>query len=97
MSKKGYLYIITNKAYGTLYIGVTSNLTRRFYEHKHALVKGFSQKYKLKKLVYFEEHMLISQAIKREKRMKDWKRKWKIDLIEQGNPDWRDLYENILN
>ncbi len=95
--KKGYIYILSNKKDGTLYIGVTTNLVRRIYEHKNELVKGFSQKYKLKKLVYIEEYNEYSQAIYREKRLKEWQRQWKIDLIEKDNPEWLDLYENINN
>lgn len=93
--KKGYVYIITNKPGGVLYIGITTDLTRRIYEHKNKLIEGFSKKYNLHKLVYFEEHDLYAQAIKREKRLKEWQRQWKIDLIEKQNPKWQDLYEKI--
>jgi putative endonuclease len=86
-----YLYIITNKTNGTLYIGVTNDLERRMFEHKNKLVEGFSKKYDLTKLVYFESFQYINDAIKREKNMKKWKRQWKIDLIEIDNFNWVDL------
>lgn len=89
-----YVYIITNKRNGTLYIGVTNNLERRVFEHKSGAVKGFSQKYGLGKLIYFETHQDVSNAILREKRLKKWKRQWKIDLIERANPNWIDLTHN---
>ena len=96
MEKIGYTYIITNKKYGTLYIGVTSNLVKRIYEHKQKIVSGFSKQYNLNKLIYFETHNSIEDAIKREKQLKNWQRQWKIDLIEKENPNWNDLYETIL-
>jgi putative endonuclease len=96
MEKIGYTYIITNKKYGTLYIGVTSNLVKRIYEHKQKVVSGFSKQYNLNKLIYFETHNSIEDAIKREKQLKNWQRQWKIDLIEKENPNWNDLYETIL-
>ncbi|MDA3860662.1 MAG: GIY-YIG nuclease family protein [Melioribacteraceae bacterium] len=83
MSKKGYTYIITNKKNGTLYIGVTSNLFKRIYEHKNGLFDGFSKKYSLKKLVYYEISEDIATAIQREKQLKNWHRDWKINLIEK--------------
>jgi len=86
-----YLYILTNKKNGTLYVGVTNDLERRIFEHKHKLVDGFTQKYGLDKLVYFEVFQYVNDAIKREKNIKRWKRQWKIDLIEQDNPQWEDL------
>ena len=95
MIKYGYIYILTNKKNGTLYTGVTTSLVHRIYQHKHELVKGFTKTYGLKKLVYFEQYDSYAQAIKREKRLKEWQRQWKIDLIEKDNPDWRDLYEDI--
>ena len=94
-NKKGYVYILTNKPSGTLYVGITTSLVHRIYQHKHELVDGFTKKYNLKTLVYFEEYDLYAQAIKREKRLKEWQRDWKIDLIEKENPDWVDLYERI--
>jgi len=89
------VYIMTNRKNGTLYIGVTSNLPKRVYEHKCNLVKGFTQKYNLHKLVYFEAGSEILGAITREKQLKKWKRQWKIDLIEEENKEWRDLYKEI--
>jgi len=84
------VYIMTNKS-GTLYTGVTNNLERRIYEHKHHLVKGFTNKYKIEKLVYFEETSDVNAAISREKEIKGWLRKKKIALIELINPGWKDL------
>ena len=86
-----YVYIITNRKDGVLYIGVTNNLERRMSEHKQGLSKGFSKRYNLNKLVYFETYQYIEDAIKREKNMKKWKREWKINLIEEDNPIWEDL------
>ena len=85
------VYIITNKKDGVLYIGVTNDLERRMFEHKNKLVKGFSSKYNLDKLIYFEKYQYIGDAIKREKNMKKWKREWKIKLVIEDNPDWDDL------
>ncbi len=86
-----YLYILTNKKNGVLYIGVTNNLERRMFEHKNKLVKGFSYRYNLDKLVYLEVYQYVEDAIKREKNMKKWKREWKINLIVEDNPNWEDL------
>ena len=86
-----YVYIITNKKDGVLYIGVTNDLERRMFEHKNKLIKGFSSKYNLDKLVYLEVYQYVEDAIKREKNMKKWKREWKINLILEDNPDWEDL------
>jgi putative endonuclease len=87
-----FVYIVTNKS-GTLYTGVTNNLERRIYEHQHHLVKGFTNKYNIDKLVYFEETDDIHAAISREKQIKGWLRKKKIALIESLNPGWKDLSE----
>ena len=86
-----YLYILTNKKNGVLYIGVTNNLERRMFEHKNKLVKGFSYRYNLDKLVYLEVFQYVEDAIKREKNMKKWKREWKINLIVEDNLNWEDL------
>ena len=94
--KDYYVYIITNNK-KTLYIGVTNNLQRRIYEHKNKLIDGFSKKYNLNKLVYFESCSEIKDAIKREKQLKNWHRKWKINLIESINPNWDDLSEGFLD
>ena len=80
---------------GTLYIGVTSNLIKRVYEHKNNLVEGFTHKYGVHVLVYYEKHLSAESAIRREKRLKLWKRQWKLALIERNNPKWLDLYLNI--
>ncbi|MBN2689582.1 MAG: GIY-YIG nuclease family protein [Gammaproteobacteria bacterium] len=91
-----YIYVITNKRNGTLYIGVTSNLPHRISQHKSKTIKGFSSKYNLTKLVYYEKHSNIMQAIKREKNLKNWKRLWKLNLIESFNPEWKDLYFDLF-
>ena len=88
--KDYFVYIISNKS-KTIYIGVTNNLERRMYEHKNKLVEGFSKKYNIKSLVYFEVCSEITDAIKREKQLKNWHRNWKINLIESVNPNWEDL------
>jgi len=95
MNKKGFVYIMTNKKNGTLYIGVTSNIIKRVYHHKNKLVDGFTKKYNLTKLVYYEVYETIDEAIKREKQLKNWKREWKINLIGSVNPQWLDLYDSI--
>ena len=95
--KSGYIYIITNRRNGTLYTGVTGNLSKRIYEHKHKIRNGFSKDHRLERLVYFEGPMRIHAAIKREKQVKKWRRKWKLELIEQANPNWKDLYSEIYN
>nr|WP_136250638.1 GIY-YIG nuclease family protein [Ningiella ruwaisensis] len=94
--KQPCVYIITNKHNTTLYIGVTSNLPQRIYQHKAKLVAGFSKRYNLQKLVYFEQFSTMEDAILREKRLKNWRRAWKDDLISAENPNWKDLYENCL-
>lgn len=95
MSKTGCVYILTNKPNGTLYIGVTSNLIKRIWEHKQKLVDGFSKKHSLDKLVYYEIYESIEEAIHREKCMKEWQRAWKLKRIHEQNPDWNDLYDEI--
>ena len=89
--KHGYVYIITNEPYGTLYIGVTSDALRRMFEHKQGLIDGFTKKYGLNMLVHLETFESISDAIAREKQLKNWHRDWKINLINEHNPDWKDL------
>ena len=91
----GWVYIVTNRPNGTLYIGVTSNLSRRIYEHRSGLMAGFSKKYGLNRLVYYERYETIIEAIQREKNMKHWPRAWKARLILELNPDWHDLYEGF--
>jgi putative endonuclease len=90
------VYILTNKIRGTLYIGITNNLRRRVFEHKLGHIKGFTEKYDLKKLVYVEQFEDVNCAIYREKQLKRWHRNWKINLIESKNPEWTDLYEKIF-
>ena len=90
-----YIYILASKRNGTLYIGKTNDLKRRIYEHKHNIIKGFTKKYGVHKLVYYEVYDDHENAALREIRMKAWKRKWKLDLIEAYNPDWNDLYERL--
>ncbi len=89
------VYIIASKRNGTLYTGVTSNLPKRIYEHKNGAVEGFTQKYDVHILVYYECGESIESAIAREKQLKKWNRKWKLNLIETENPGWRDLYEDL--
>ncbi len=93
---KGCVYIMASKRNGTLYIGVTSNLVGRVWEHKEKIVEGFTQKYGVNKLVWYEEFDTIGEAIYQEKKMKKWKREWKINCIEKNNPQWKDLYESLL-
>ena len=96
-----YIYILASKFNGTLYIGITNDLQRRIYEHKKGTKKGFTQKYGISKLVYFETFQDVNEAISREKNLKKWKRDWKIMLIEEGNKKWLDLaqdwYDDILS
>ena len=88
-------YIMASKPNGTLYVGVTSNLVQRVYQHKHNLIEGFTKKYGVHTLVYFELHGDMHAAITREKQIKKWNRQWKIDLIQSQNPKWVDLWESI--
>ena len=90
-----WVYILASKPGGTLYIGVTNNLVRRVYEHREGVVDGFTKRYGIKTLVYFEAHDSIAGALQREKNIKHWSREWKIDLIVSLNPEWRDLYADI--
>ena len=87
-----YTYILTNKRHGTFYVGVTNDLQRRIFEHKEAMVAGFTKKHELKMLVYYEVYEDVLDAIAREKLMKKWKREFKIDAVEKNNPRWEDLY-----
>ena len=90
-----YVYILASRIGGTLYIGVTNDLVRRVFEHRSKLVAGFTKKYGIARLVYFEQYDDIENAIRREKRLKKWNRAWKIRLIEEANPNWDDLYPAI--
>jgi len=94
--KQFYTYILASRKNGTLYVGVTSDLQKRVFEHKDNLIEGFTKKYNLHILVYFEVHADIQEAIIREKQIKNWKRSWKIELIEKTNSEWRDLYSEII-
>lgn len=89
--KRYFVYILTNRSNKVLYIGVTNNIERRMYEHKNKLAKGFTEKYNLNKLIYFEETRDVHSALKREKQLKNWHRDWKRNLISDFNPDWEDL------
>ncbi len=94
--KQPCIYIISNRHNTTLYIGVTSNLAQRIYQHKHKLIKGFSSAYNLDKLVYFEQFEDMENALLREKRLKKWDRDWKNRLINEFNPSWNDLYLDLI-
>ena len=93
--RRFHVYILASRKDGTLYTGVTSNLPRRAWEHRDGVVAGFTKRYRVKRLVYVEEHTTAEAAIKREKAIKSWPRRWKIDLIEKDNPDWFDLYHRF--
>jgi len=93
--KQYSVYIMASKRNGTLYIGITSNLIYRVYQHKHKNANGFTSKYDVNKLVYYEQTEDVRSAIKREKQLKNWKRKWKLELIEKINPNWKDLYNKL--
>ena len=97
MEKNYYVYILASKRNGTLYIGITSNLIKRVWEHKEKIADGFTKKYDVDKLVYVEHFQDPENAIKREKRLKKYKRQWKINLIEKDNPQWKDLYDIFLS
>jgi len=93
--KQSYVYILASGKNGTLYVGVTSDLFKRIYEHKQNIIDGFTKKYAIHTLVYYEMHEDVWEAIIREKRIKKWNRVWKLQLIEEKNPEWRDLYNEI--
>ena len=95
MQKTYYVYILASKKRGTLYIGVTNDLRKRVYEHKNRLVNGFTKRYNVHILVYYEQTINIESAIQREKQLKKWYRAWKIELIEKQNPEWYDLYGDL--
>ena len=89
------VYILASKRNGTLYIGVTSDLVKRVWQHKHDVLPGFTNKYRVHDLVWFEQTDSMESAIRRERQLKEWKRQWKLELIEKSNPNWRDLYSKI--
>ena len=96
MNKQAYVYLMTNKSNKVIYTGVTSDLVKRIYEHKSKLIAGFTKKYNVNKLVYYEIHDDIYEAIRREKQIKNWSRQKKIDMINAFNEGWTDLYESIV-
>ncbi|TAK75890.1 MAG: GIY-YIG nuclease family protein [Gammaproteobacteria bacterium] len=93
--KRYFVYILTSQCNGTLYVGSTSNLIQRVWQHKNGTFSGFTSKYQVHHLVYYEEHQNIAEMVRRERRLKNWCRKWKLNLIEQFNPTWQDLYDKI--
>lgn len=95
MKKQFYVYIMASKRNATLYVGITSNLVQRVWQHREGQVQGFTDKYGVKILVYFEVHETGESAIAREKQIKKWNRVWKLRLIERNNPEWQDLYDSI--
>jgi len=97
MEKQYYVYILASRRNGTLYTGITSNLIKRVWEHKEKAVDGFTKKYNIDKLAYFEQYIDSVKAISREKRIKKYPRKWKINLIEKENPHWKDLYKDLVS
>jgi len=96
VNKQPTVYILESKRNGTLYIGVTSDLVKRVWEHKCNIVAGFTKRYNVHLLVWYELHDSMASAVIQEKRLKEWKRKWKLELIEKFNPDWQDLYQKIV-
>ena len=96
MDKTSYVYLLTNRTYGTLYLGVTANLIKRVWQHREGKVEGFTQEYGIHRLVWYEVHTDIIEAIKREKALKKWNRAWKVALIQEMNPRWSDLYPGLL-
>jgi putative endonuclease len=96
MLRQPCVYILASRRNGTLYVGVTSDLVKRVWEHKSDVAKGFTERYSVHILVWFEQHDAMESAIAREKAIKEWKRRWKLELIERQNPKWRDLYPEIV-
>jgi putative endonuclease len=94
-NRRYFVYLLASKRRGTLYVGVTNDLTRRAFEHRDGAAPGFTRTYNIKRLVWFEEHGDIQDAIAHEKRLKRWRRDWKIALVEKNNPDWDDLFEPV--
>jgi len=94
--KTAFVYIMASKRNGTLYVGVASDLVKRVWQHKNDLADGFTKKYHVHRLVWFEKHDDIREAIRREKQIKEWRRNWKLEVIEQENPLWEDLYATIV-
>ena len=96
MNKHYYVYILASQRYGTLYVGVTSDLVKRVWQHREGVVDGFTKKHNIKRLVWFEAHEDVIAAITREKQIKKWNRSWKIKLIQAKNPYWQDLYDELI-
>ncbi|MDQ8036304.1 MAG: GIY-YIG nuclease family protein [Pedobacter sp.] len=96
MERQPCVYLMASRPYGTLYIGVTSDLVQRVWQHKRGLADGFTRQYGVHSLVWYEQHSTMEEAIRREKALKEWRRVWKIRLIQEANPHWRDLYPDIL-
>jgi len=96
MNRQPAVYILANKRNGTLYVGVTSDLIKRIWQHKNNVVKGFTERYSVHQLVWYELHETMESAIRKEKMLKNWKRAWKLELIERSNPNWKDLYGTII-
>jgi putative endonuclease len=94
--KAGFVYIMASRKNGTIYIGVTSDLAKRIWEHRNGVIPGFTNRYRCKLLVWYEAHEDLQQARQRELNMKEWQRNWKIELIEETNLDWKDLYPTLL-
>jgi putative endonuclease len=95
MDRQSYVYLLASKPYGTLYIGVTADLLQRVWQHREKVADGFTKRYGVTQLVWYEVHEDIMAAITREKQLKEWKRAWKIELIQKTNPYWRDLFDDI--
>jgi putative endonuclease len=95
LNKVYYVYLLASHRNGTLYIGITSDLVKRIWQHKNEVAEGYTKEYQVKRLVYFETYKDVNEAIVREKRLKHWNRKWKLALIEKDNPNWNDLYDEI--
>lgn len=96
MNKQPAVYVLASKRNSTLYVGVTSDLIKRVWEHKNNVVKGFTERYSVHQLVWYELHETMESAIRKEKMLKNWKRVWKLELIERSNPNWQDLYETVV-
>ena len=97
VEKRPCVYILASQRNGTLYVGATSDLARRVFEHKEGAIEGFTKDYGVHNLVFYEFHETMNDALTREKRIKKWRRQWKLDLIEQINPQWRDLYQDLAS
>ena len=96
MPKHPCVYMLASRRNGTLYVGVTSDLVKRVWQHRNNLVEGFTKRYAVHTLVWFEQHETMESAIVREKTIKEWRRRWKLNLIEQKNPEWRELYDDLV-